>query len=147
MSASALVLGAAIPADTALESPSADPDAFPKPLPNADPLPNAERFPNPNRDTNSDPSLHHKRGYWQNTNYVGYSEIHNANCRTCPWKNCTLVHSYLLFEPVVFSCQARGENVEGNDLWDYTVDGCYVADIRVRTKRTFSVDEMPLCGS
>lgn len=57
----------------------------------------------------------------------------NVNCRSGPGTNFPVVKQYQLGQNVQVTCQARGESVSGDTLWDKTSDGCYVADWYVQT--------------
>jgi uncharacterized protein YraI len=52
----------------------------------------------------------------------------SVNCRSGPGTNFPVVKSYNLNDDVTLSCQAPGTNINGDELWDKTSDGCYVAD-------------------
>ncbi|KAL2260682.1 hypothetical protein VTK26DRAFT_5250 [Humicola hyalothermophila] len=54
-------------------------------------------------------------------------------CRSGPGTNYAIVRSYQKGADVSISCQTTGTNVKGNNIWDKTQHGCYVADKYVRT--------------
>ncbi|KAH6621506.1 lysozyme-like domain-containing protein [Chaetomium sp. MPI-SDFR-AT-0129] len=56
-----------------------------------------------------------------------------VNCRSGPGTSYAVKKSYSLNDDVKISCQAAGTSVSGNNIWDKTQDGCYVADYYVRT--------------
>lgn len=56
-----------------------------------------------------------------------------VNCRAGPSTSHSVVKSYNAGTDVTISCQATGESVSGNTLWDKTGDGCYVSDYYVQT--------------
>ncbi|KAK4142012.1 CHAP domain-containing protein [Dichotomopilus funicola] len=56
-----------------------------------------------------------------------------VNCRTGPGTSYAVKKSYKLNDDVKISCQTSGTSVSGNNIWDKTQDGCYVADYYVRT--------------
>lgn len=69
----------------------------------------------------------------------------SVNCRSGPGTSYKVVKTYAKGADVKLSCQARGENIEGDTLWDKTTDGCYVADYYVKTgSSSFVVGE---CGA
>ncbi|KAJ1664017.1 hypothetical protein EV178_004474 [Coemansia sp. RSA 1646] len=65
----------------------------------------------------------------------GYNIQHadSLNCRTGPNTNSQVVHSYKPTDDVSLVCQTSGETVQGNTIWDKTVDGCYVSDYYIHT--------------
>jgi uncharacterized protein YraI len=56
-----------------------------------------------------------------------------VNCRTGPSTSDEVVTTYPKGEDVDISCQTFGDDVNGNNIWDKTQDGCYVADYYVKT--------------
>lgn len=56
-----------------------------------------------------------------------------VNCRSGPGTNYAVVKTYKLGSDISINCQTTGTKVEGNNLWDKTSDGCYVADYYVKT--------------
>lgn len=56
-----------------------------------------------------------------------------VNCRTGPSTSYEVVLAYKLGDDVRITCQTAGETIEGNYLWDFTTDGCYVTDYFVKT--------------
>jgi lysozyme len=56
-----------------------------------------------------------------------------VNCRTGPGTNYAVKKSYSKGADVTISCQTAGTSVNGNNIWDKTQDGCYVADYYVKT--------------
>lgn len=56
-----------------------------------------------------------------------------VNCRTGPGTSYDVVMSYDLGADISVTCQAPGTDIYGDDLWDLTSDGCYVADYYVQT--------------
>jgi uncharacterized protein YraI len=69
----------------------------------------------------------------------------DVNCRSGPGTNYPVVKQYRLNQDVTVTCQARGESVSGDTLWDKTSDGCYVADWYVQTGTSNMVTGQ--CGS
>ncbi|RHZ62009.1 uncharacterized protein CDV56_107204 [Aspergillus thermomutatus] len=59
-----------------------------------------------------------------------------VNCRSGPGTNHAVVKSYPKGHEISIVCQAAGTNVKGDELWDKTSDGCYVADYYVKTGTT-----------
>jgi len=55
------------------------------------------------------------------------------NCRTAPNTGGAIKKSYPSNGKVTITCQTKGENVNGHNVWDRTKDGCYVADYYVKT--------------
>jgi hypothetical protein len=56
-----------------------------------------------------------------------------VNCRSGPGTNHPVVRSYNKGHEVTLVCQEPGTNIKGDNLWDKTTDGCYVADYYVKT--------------
>ncbi|KAJ5542920.1 hypothetical protein N7535_005342 [Penicillium sp. DV-2018c] len=56
-----------------------------------------------------------------------------VNCRTGASTNDAVVTSYNPGVDVKITCQTYGENIQGNNIWDKTSDGCYVTDYYVKT--------------
>ncbi|KAL2260680.1 hypothetical protein VTK26DRAFT_5248 [Humicola hyalothermophila] len=56
-----------------------------------------------------------------------------VNCRSGPGTSYPVKRSYAKGADVTISCQTTGTNVEGNNIWDKTQHGCYVADKYIRT--------------
>jgi len=56
-----------------------------------------------------------------------------VNCRSGPGTNHEVVKQYKKGFDVKVTCQIAGENINGDNLWDKTSDGCYVADYYVKT--------------
>nr|WJZ50371.1 GH184 muramidase [Aspergillus niveus] len=59
-----------------------------------------------------------------------------VNCRSGPGTSHAVVKSYPKGHEISIVCQAAGTDVKGDDLWDKTSDGCYVADYYVKTGTT-----------
>lgn len=57
----------------------------------------------------------------------------SVNCRSGPGTSYAVKQSYAKGHKVALSCQTTGTNVNGNNIWDKTSDGCYVADYYVKT--------------
>jgi uncharacterized protein YraI len=57
----------------------------------------------------------------------------DVNCRSGPGTSYKIIKTYKKGTDVKLSCQAYGENISGNSLWDKTQDNCYVADYYVKT--------------
>ena len=55
------------------------------------------------------------------------------NCRAGPGTGYDIVKKYKKGVDVEITCQTTGPSVEGDNLWDKTSDGCYVADFYIRT--------------
>ncbi|KAJ5774756.1 hypothetical protein N7457_009652 [Penicillium paradoxum] len=56
-----------------------------------------------------------------------------VNCRSGPGTSYSGVRTYKKGHKVTISCQTTGTSVSGNNIWDKTSDGCYVADYYVKT--------------
>ncbi|KAK4151992.1 lysozyme-like domain-containing protein [Chaetomidium leptoderma] len=56
-----------------------------------------------------------------------------VNCRSGPGTSYAVKKSYTKGQDVKITCQTAGTSVEGNNIWDKTSDGCYVADYYVKT--------------
>ncbi|KAJ2796568.1 hypothetical protein H4R20_005491 [Coemansia guatemalensis] len=56
-----------------------------------------------------------------------------VNCRSGPGTSYSVKKSYKKGTQVSISCQTSGTSVSGNNIWDKTSDGCYVADYYVKT--------------
>ncbi|KAJ5360060.1 hypothetical protein N7517_009251 [Penicillium concentricum] len=56
-----------------------------------------------------------------------------VNCRSGPGTSYSIVKSYKKGADVAITCQAAGTTVKGNEIWDKTSDGCYIADYYIRT--------------
>jgi hypothetical protein len=56
-----------------------------------------------------------------------------VNCRTGPGTSHSVVKSYKKGANVGITCQTSGTSVNGNNIWDKTSDGCYIADYYIRT--------------
>ncbi|EAU32215.1 predicted protein [Aspergillus terreus NIH2624] len=59
-----------------------------------------------------------------------------VNCRSGPGTSHAVVKSYPKGHEISIVCQAAGTDVKGDNLWDKTSDGCYVADYYVKTGST-----------
>jgi uncharacterized protein YraI len=59
-----------------------------------------------------------------------------VNCRSGPGTSHAVVKSYPKGHEISIVCQAAGNDVKGDNLWDKTSDGCYVADYYVKTGST-----------
>lgn len=57
----------------------------------------------------------------------------SVNCRSGPGTTHAVVKSYKKAQDVTVTCQTAGESIFGDNLWDKTSDGCYVADYYVQT--------------
>jgi hypothetical protein len=69
----------------------------------------------------------------------------DVHCREGPGTNYKIVKSYKKDTDVKLSCQAYGEDINGDTLWDKTTDGCYVSDYYVKTGTSSPVTT--ICGS
>ncbi|KAJ2194514.1 hypothetical protein IWW43_002099 [Coemansia sp. RSA 1935] len=56
-----------------------------------------------------------------------------VNCRSGPGTSYGVKKSYQKGQSVSISCQTSGSSVSGNNIWDKTSDGCYVADYYIKT--------------
>lgn len=56
-----------------------------------------------------------------------------VNCRSGPGTSYAVVKSYKKGADVSITCQAAGTDVKGDNIWDKTADGCYVADYYIKT--------------
>ncbi|KAJ5184452.1 hypothetical protein N7491_007683 [Penicillium cf. griseofulvum] len=64
-----------------------------------------------------------------------------VNCRSGPGTSHAVVKSYKKSHDVKITCQTSGESISGNNIWDKTSDGCYVADYYVKTGSSGYVTE------
>ncbi|GAB1317716.1 Peptidase C51 domain-containing protein [Madurella fahalii] len=55
------------------------------------------------------------------------------NCRSGPGTSYAVKRTYKKGADVKISCQTSGTSVNGNNIWDKTQHGCYVADYYVKT--------------
>lgn len=69
-----------------------------------------------------------------------------VRCRSGPGTSYKIVKSYNKGADVKITCQAYGENISGDNIWDKTSDGCYVSDYYVKTGTT-RLANTPICGS
>ncbi|KAK3984619.1 hypothetical protein QBC44DRAFT_276887 [Cladorrhinum sp. PSN332] len=56
-----------------------------------------------------------------------------VNCRSGPGTSYAVKKTYAKGADVKITCQTTGTSVSGNNIWDKTSDGCYVADYYVKT--------------
>ncbi|KAL6870219.1 hypothetical protein ACO1O0_001557 [Amphichorda felina] len=56
-----------------------------------------------------------------------------VNCRKGPGTSFGVVKTYKKGHKVEITCQTSGETIEGNNIWDKTEHGCYVADTYIKT--------------
>jgi len=56
-----------------------------------------------------------------------------VNCRSGPGTSYAVKKSYTKGQDIKISCQTTGTSVNGNNIWDKTQDGCYVADYYIKT--------------
>ncbi|KAK9236662.1 hypothetical protein V1525DRAFT_389217 [Lipomyces kononenkoae] len=56
-----------------------------------------------------------------------------VNCRSGPGTSYAVVMTYSVGQDVSITCQAPGTDINGDNLWDKTSDGCYVSDYYVST--------------
>lgn len=56
-----------------------------------------------------------------------------VRCRSGPSTSFAVKKTYAKGKDVKVSCQTTGESINGNNIWDKTQDGCYVADYYVKT--------------
>ncbi|KAJ2157601.1 hypothetical protein GGF46_004392 [Coemansia sp. RSA 552] len=68
----------------------------------------------------------------------------SVNCRSGPGTSYGVKKSYKKGQDVKISCQTAGTSVNGNNIWDKTSDGCYVADHYVKTGKNGYVTKK--CG-
>ncbi|KAJ5518728.1 hypothetical protein N7453_001150 [Penicillium expansum] len=57
----------------------------------------------------------------------------SVNCRSGPGTSYSVVKSYNKGADVAITCQVAGTTINGNEIWDKTSDGCYIADYYIRT--------------
>lgn len=70
---------------------------------------------------------HTKRGdRWHENGYYMTDVKEHPQCYAEPNFNSGVVSHYKAGSTVAISCQTHGENVNGNDVWDYTIRDCYV---------------------
>ncbi|KAK9319794.1 hypothetical protein V1517DRAFT_28082 [Lipomyces orientalis] len=69
----------------------------------------------------------------------------SVNCRSGPGTSYSVVKTYSKGQDVSITCQAPGTDINGDNLWDKTSDGCYVADYYVSTGTTGYVTSK--CGA
>nr|8B2H_A Chain A, SH3b domain-containing protein [Thermothielavioides terrestris] len=55
------------------------------------------------------------------------------NCRSGPGTSYKVIKTYKKGTDLKITCQTPGTSVNGDNLWDKTSDGCYVADYYVKT--------------
>jgi len=55
------------------------------------------------------------------------------NCRKSPTTSAAVVRTYPKGHDIKITCQTTGPSVNGENIWDKTSDGCYVADYYVKT--------------
>jgi surface antigen len=55
------------------------------------------------------------------------------HCRSGPGTGYASKKTYSKGQKVKISCQTTGTNIFGNNIWDKTSDGCYVADHYIKT--------------
>ncbi|KAJ2160659.1 hypothetical protein GGF46_002090 [Coemansia sp. RSA 552] len=70
-----------------------------------------------------------------------------VNCRSGPGTSYGVKKSYKKGQNVKISCQTAGTSVNGNNIWDKTSDGCYVADYYVKTGKNGYVTKKCSGGS
>lgn len=68
----------------------------------------------------------------------------DLHCRSGPGTSFSVVKTYKLGHQVSITCQTPGTVIKGDELWDKTSDGCYVADWYVKTGTSNYV--APKCG-
>ncbi|AEO62023.1 hypothetical protein MYCTH_2085328 [Thermothelomyces thermophilus ATCC 42464] len=69
------------------------------------------------------------------------------SCRSGPGTSYAVKKTYKKGFDVKISCQTTGTSVNGNNIWDKTQDGCYVADYYVKTgKNGFVTSKCPASG-
>ncbi|KAL2167249.1 hypothetical protein VTG60DRAFT_1477 [Thermothelomyces hinnuleus] len=66
-------------------------------------------------------------------------------CRSGPGTSYAVKKTYKKGFDIKISCQTTGTSVNGNNIWDKTQDGCYVADYYVKTGKNGFVTTK--CGS
>jgi hypothetical protein len=54
-----------------------------------------------------------------------------VNCYSAPTYNSDKVCRFKSESSVAIGCQTHGEEVNGNDVWDYTIGKCYVPNDRL----------------
>ncbi|KAJ2001693.1 hypothetical protein GGI06_005801 [Coemansia sp. S85] len=67
-----------------------------------------------------------------------------VNCRSGPGTSYGVAKTYKKGQNISITCQTTGPSVNGNNIWDKTSDGCYVADHYVLTGTNGYVAEK--CG-
>lgn len=65
----------------------------------------------------------------------------SLNCRSGPGTTHNVTKTYTKNQDVSVTCQIRGTDVQGNNIWDKTSDGCYVADFYLQTNSTSFVTD------
>lgn len=67
------------------------------------------------------------------------------NCRDKPSTSGKILHTYKKSADVKITCQTYGTDVNGNNIWDKTKEGCYVADYYVKTGVNGFLKDVPKC--
>jgi len=69
------------------------------------------------------------------------------NCRKSPSTSAAVIKTYRKGQDVKITCQTTGPTVSGNNIWDKTTDGCYVADYYIKTgSNGFVTSKCPSSG-
>lgn len=67
------------------------------------------------------------------------------NCRDEPSTGGKVVRTYTKSADIKITCQTYGTDVSGNNIWDKTKEGCYVADYYVKTGVDGFLKDVPKC--
>jgi len=67
------------------------------------------------------------------------------NCRDKPSTSGKIVHTYTKSADIKITCQTYGTDVNGNNIWDKTKEGCYVSDYYVKTGVNGFLKDVPKC--
>jgi surface antigen len=68
----------------------------------------------------------------------------SLHCRSKPSTSSSIVKTYTGSADIKLTCQTYGDDINGNNIWDKTKDGCYVADYYVKTgKNGFVTSQCP----
>ena len=67
------------------------------------------------------------------------------NCRDKPSTSGKIVRTYSKSADIKITCQTYGTDVSGNNIWEKTKEGCYVADYYVKTGVDGFLPNVPKC--
>jgi len=67
------------------------------------------------------------------------------HCRDKPSTSGKIVRTYTKSADIKITCQTYGTDVNGNNIWDKTKEGCYVSDYYVKTGVNGFLKDVPKC--